>query len=353
MTSAATAVRPTDSHDEWDRIARNAVRDLHQASIPIFWADFLVSAGLAWTMLGVASLQPVVSAGFAAAFLVCVLALYRALCFMHELTHLRPNALPGFETAWNLLTGVPALMPSLIYTMGVHQSHHRLATYGTEQDPEYMPFAKSHWMTAAFVVQSVFIPFVLLVRFLLLAPVSLVCPPLRRVLAERASALTMHGKYRRDAAPELLRSMTVWESAITGVWGAAILLAVRGVLPWRLFAVWYGAMAVTALVNILRTLGAHHYESEGDPLDRTGQLLDSVDTPGAWWTELWAPVGLRYHALHHYFPGIPYHNLPEAHRRLVAALPSDAAYTRTLSPGLWHTLRRLWQTGWKRAHGPI
>jgi fatty acid desaturase len=317
----------------------------------VFWADFLLSAALGWTAMAVASLYPVASVEFQAAFVVSALALYRGTCFIHELTHVRAQALPGFEIAWNLLMGVPVLMPSFIYTMGVHQSHHRLATYGTEQDPEYMPFAKSHWMTAAFVVQSVFIPFVLMVRFLLLAPVALVSPRFHRLLAEHASALVMHGKYRRDAAPELLRSMTVWQAAILAVWGTVFVLAARGVLPWRLFAVWYGAVALAALVNILRTLGAHHYESNGDPLDRTGQLLDSVDIPGAWWTELWAPVGLRYHALHHYFPGIPYHNLPEAHRRLVAALPADAAYPRTLSPGLWHTLRRLWLTGWNRAHG--
>ena len=28
-------------------------------------------------------------------------------------------------------------------------------------------------------------------------------------------------------------------------------------------------------------------------------------------------VGLRYHALHHLMPSMPYHSLPEAHRRLV------------------------------------
>jgi fatty acid desaturase len=103
-----------------------------------------------------------------------------------------------------------------------------------------------------------------------------------------------------------------------------------------------GAVAV---INTLRTLGAHDYEGEGPPMDRTNQLLDSIDTPGALWTELWAPVGLRYHALHHYFPGIPYHNLAEAHRRLVGTLPLDAPYRQTISSGLWQSLRKLYARG--------
>ena len=31
-----------------------------------------------------------------------------------------------------------------------------------------------------------------------------------------------------------------------------------------------------------------------------------------------APVGLRYHALHHWIPSLPYHNLGRAHRLLIA-----------------------------------
>ena len=42
--------------------------------------------------------------------------------------------------------------------------------------------------------------------------------------------------------------------------------------------------------------------------------------------ELWAPVGLRYHALHHLLPSLPYHSLPEAHRRLAAQLGSGSTY---------------------------
>jgi fatty acid desaturase len=60
---------------------------------------------------------------------------------------------------------------------------------------------------------------------------------------------------------------------------------------------------------------------------------------------LWAPVGLRYHALHHLMPRVPYHSLGEAHRRLVASLPADSPYhqaaRRELIPALAELVRRM------------
>ena len=117
------------------------------------------------------------------------------------------------------------------------------------------------------------------------------------------------------------------------MWSTAALCVAVTILPMRMFAVWIAVSSLTSALSA--TLHpAHAYESDGDPLDRPGQLADSIDTPGAFWTELWAPVGLRYHALHHYFPGIPYHHLPEAWRRLSSTLAPDALYRQSSSPGL-------------------
>jgi fatty acid desaturase len=94
------------------------------------------------------------------------------------------------------------------------------------------------------------------------------------------------------------------------------------------------------VLNQVRTLVAHLWENDwadegGQEMSVTGQYLDSVNvTAGGILPELWAPVGLRYHALHHLLPSVPYHHLPEAHRRLVAQLPQASAYHGANYPGL-------------------
>ena len=122
--------------------------------------------------------------------------------------------------------------------------------------------------------------------------------------------------------------------------GVAALMTV-GALLGRTPYVWYAVLTFVSFFNTLRVLGAHEYESDGSPRDRHEQLEDSIDTPGAFWTELWAPVGLRYHALHHFFPGIPYHNLGIAYQRIVAALPQDSLFLQSTSPSLGHSLSEL------------
>ncbi len=73
----------------------------------------------------------------------------------------------------------------------------------------------------------------------------------------------------------------------------------------------------------------------------TAQYLDSVNVPGGFLPYLWAPVGLRYHALHHLLPSMPYHALGEAHRRLSAHLGTGSTYQRANYPGLLPLMGRL------------
>ena len=98
------------------------------------------------------------------------------------------------------------------------------------------------------------------------------------------------------------------------------------------------------VINQIRTLAAHRYENDGREVDSFGQLMDSVNLRGVpILTALIAPVGLRYHALHHFLPSVPYHSLGALHRRLCRELPREAAYHRTEVGGILPMVRRLWE----------
>lgn len=323
---------------------RDLVRDLHQVHAGRYWLDLPITAIVGWSAFAWAAAAPLFSARMFVGGAIAVFALYRALCFMHELSHQSRRTLPGFETVWNLIVGFPLLIPSFMY-VGVHPNHHKLSTYGTAEDPEYLPFACSRRLTIVFALESFLIPLFLALRFLILAPAGLVWKRGQEGLAIYASSLTMNPRYRREATPALIAKIRRHSVGMLCIWAAAVAAVTLGGLPWRIFVVWLLVCSFISFINTLRTLGAHAYESSGAPLDRMGQLLDSIDTPGRFWTELWAPVGLRYHALHHYFPGLPYHSLPAAYRRIAACVEVSAGYCTVTSPSLQHSLRVLYDKG--------
>jgi fatty acid desaturase len=341
---------PLSSFELEDRRAREVLKDLHEAKPAIYWSDLLATALVGWAAFAFAVALRPFSPGMFFAAAVAVAALYRGLCFIHEISHQSAGALPKFEAAWNLLIGYPLLLPSFVYA-GVHLSHHKLSTYGTRDDPEYLPFAGNTAMTVVFALQSFLIPVALVIRFLPLSIVGFVFSSFQRWLVIHFSSLTMNVAYRRNATPALLRTVRMQSAFVLLFWLALAGMAVANILPWRFFAVWLGVSAAISFINTLRTLGAHAYESSGGPMDREGQLRDSIDTPGARWTELWAPTGLRYHALHHYFPGIPYHNLQKAWLRLSAELPPGAVYHGVRSRGLAWSLCALCRKGHSRGQG--
>jgi fatty acid desaturase len=320
-----------------DRQMRQLLQGLSVARPAKFWTDLTLTAIAGWGAFAFAVALRPGSIAMLAAFAVAVFALYRGLCFVHEISHQTSRSLPRFEAAWNMLFGYLLLIPSTAYA-GVHQSHHSLSTYGTVEDPEYMPFARSRAMTIVFALQSFLIPIALVFRYLVLSPVGLIWPRFQTWLVVHASSLTMNIAYRRDPTDHLMRKVRIQSLYMLVIWAAAALAATQGYLPGRAFLLWFAVSSVASFVNTLRTLGAHAYESSGERLGREGQLLDSIDTPGNFLTELWAPVGLRYHALHHCFPGIPYHNLPAAWRLLSNSMPASATYRACESSSLAHSL---------------
>lgn len=317
------------------RAASELTRDLHTARPLIYWTDFLLSAAVGYGGIAVAIFAPSLTVALLAAF-VAVLALYRAGSFIHELTHIRPNAVPGFRLVWNLLVGIPMLIPSFMYE-GVHSLHHNRTRYGTVEDPEYLPLAlMKPWTVPLFVVASAFAPLALIVRYGVLTPLSLLIPPLRRFVVARYSGLVINPEFRRRPPEGTLKRNWYWQEAGASLWAIALVAAVlTDVVPLRSAAIFLGIVSAALVLNQIRTLVAHLWENDGAQLTVTAQFLDSVNVPPpGFLPALWAPVGLRYHAIHHLLPGLPYHALGEAHRRLSNALPADSQYHRANYAGL-------------------
>ena len=211
---------------------------------------------------------------------VCVLALYRGISFIHELTHLRRDDVPGFHAAWNVLIGVPWLTPSLLYE-GVHILHHAKDRYGTARDPEYHPLARRPLHELAVFLGVAFLaPLGTLLRFGVLAPLGFLIPAVRRFTVARASGMVINTHFAREdfdranSAPWLAQEIGAW------LWCWTVVgLTVAGVLPLRVFATAVAVFSLMTFLNQLRTAVAHRWDNDGEVMAPLDQFLDSVNVP--------------------------------------------------------------------------
>lgn len=317
------------------------VKDLLVPSPKIFWSDLICSSTVAWTSFAVfltASAPMLQTVGF----IIAVFALYRCLFFIHELTHLSAKALPGFNGAWNALVGIPLMVPSFMYE-GVHLDHHRRHKYGTEDDPEYLPLGSgARLKIVLFVVATALFPIGLALRGIILAPLGLLIPPLHRFLEVNASALVINNAYKRPSLSSSERKrMMVVEFITAVIWWSLVAACSNGFFPAVFFVKWYLVGFGVSFVNQIRTLVAHRYNNTDGEMAYEDQLLDSVNVEGGLLTELWAPVGARYHALHHYVPKLPYHSLPEAHRRMKVKFKDNPLYSEVNERSFTSAFKKL------------
>lgn len=344
------------------RACRNAIGDLFGPRPWIYWTDFLVTFAAGTycfqRVRGGSLFEP--HQGFQGSFeqtffffATCLL-YYRAAMFIHEVVHQRASGrLKVFRFVWNLLCGIPFLTPSFIYY--THIDHHRRKHFGTEHDGEYLPLEHQNaWQIAFYLSWCLVIPLLAIVRFLILTPLAWVIPGFRKFVHERASSMVMDPTYIRPLPKKATLRLIYLQELACFLWCLSIacigpIFMGRWQVPFLVHA--YLMAVVIVFINSVRTIGSHRFFNAGEEMSFTDQLLDSVNYPKhPWISEWWGPVGTRYHALHHLFPSLPYHALPEAHRRLMAALPEDSPYRMTEESSLTSALLDLWKRNRENLH---
>lgn len=339
----AGSLRRGASPDPFVREVHSLVRDLLVPQMRRYWVDFLFTIAVCYAALATYLARGEWSAGALVALIISGLAMYRAIAFTHEIAHRRASKFKAFAIAWNALCGVPFLVPSFLY--GDHQGHHAAHEYGTPNDPEYLVLGgRSRTRMLLFLLLACVYPILFALRFLMLTPLAVISRRIDVLTWTYASSLyVMNETYRRNYDARAASAARWMQEAACSAWAwACVGLYAAGKLPASAPLDIYGVFLFWIGINQIRTLAAHRYANDGAAMSHVDQLLDSNTYPyGRILPELWAPLGLRYHALHHLMPALPYHAMAEAHGRLAARLPAGSPYHQTIRPGLGTALAAM------------
>jgi fatty acid desaturase len=339
--------------------ARRIVGEFFRPNPWIYWTDFLASWSVGVLLFSLVRRPDAVTASAAwhlpisaFAFVTSSLLFYRSSLFIHELVHIRADNFKAFRIVWSVLCGIPFLIPSFVYY--THIDHHRRKHYGSKDDGEYIPLATMPaWQIVVYLSQIFVIPIAAIARWAVFTPLTWVSPRFRAWVLQHASSMVMDPKYIRPLpTTKALRIIRIQEvCCFAFIWFmAARLMMNRGIFikeplsPWFLVHV-YAMSVFIAAVNAVRTLGSHRWTHTGErEMTFVEQMLDSVNYPHhPFLSGMWGPVGLRFHALHHIFPTMPYHALATAHKRLMRDLPANSPYRRTEAASLLGVVANLWR----------
>jgi fatty acid desaturase len=326
-------------------LLRDAKTDFFAVDARRYWFDFVLSMVIAYTAGGFYLNSPFLSWQQLLAYPITVFWIYRLSSLVHEVAHLPASEMRGFKVAWNVLAGSLLLSPSPFFTRH-HRDHHTARLYGTPADPEYMANVLPVGTYSGLLRYALFVavfPLIVFLRFLL-TPLTYLHPKLREWVLTRASSLTMNWRYERR-----LTSADRW--AIFGMewlcclraWMIPLWVLLGWAPPERLLLLYLVGIGALGL-NQLRLLADHHLNSDGHPLDWESHILDSCNYTGHDpMTCLLFPFSIRYHALHHLFPTLPYHNLAAAHRYLIQHLPADSPYCSLDQVSWWRVAKTVIQ----------
>jgi fatty acid desaturase len=325
------------------------VGDLMKRSPAIYWTDFILSAAGAWALTALYFTAPTWSAAQILSFVGAGVLFFRVGTFIHEIIHFPRREMIWFRRAWNLVVGIPLLMPWIFYRN--HLDHHSSRHFGTPADGEYLPLAAAPVREIVkYLLQAPLLPLFAAIRFGVLTPLSWLHRGLREWVLTAASAGVSNPYYRKRFPARDEGHLRIVETLTLAYLATIAVLFAKGIVTGTHLFQAYLLLAFALTLNWVRNLAAHRYGNRGEPMSHIEQFSDSINITGqTWLTVLLFPVGLRYHALHHLLPSMPYHNLGKAHKRLLAQLPPDSPYHAVNRTSFFATTAELWRAAKKTA----
>ena len=288
----------------------------------LFYRDLIVPGSI--FLIAYAFLLQARGWAFALTFIVVVVSLHRAAILMHDICHQYENPrLKRFIWIWDLTIGAIAAIPSPRF-LRPHRIHHATGTFRTKDDPQYL-LVRTDRTLAAFVL--IFIPFIMPILNLANAVVASVAGTALDEAVERWAS--KRGNPTGSVVAERHRPRVIWLSRY-----CVALYALYAYLLPETLGIAYAVLVAGWFLTTIRIPLEHRMEHLLERTDKRDHLLDSftIESPLA---AILQPLAMRFHAAHHLYPGVPYHNLEALHRELKG---TDPDYRATIVP-FWSVVR--------------
>ena len=194
---------------------------------------------------------------------------------------MRTGEMLGFRVAWNLLCGIPLVMPSHFYEN--HIDHHNSHHYGTDRDGEYLPLGAGPVRDIVLLFAQVpFMPGYIALR-LLFSPITFLHPRLRNWVLEHMSSYVINFRHRLTIpARPRGRPGRRWSWPARCVWRSCWAWSSSGIYPWTRLVQMYCLATFAMLLNYIRNLVAHRYRNTGGTMSAR-RAIDRLDHDRGQW----------------------------------------------------------------------